>query len=265
MDKTKPPVEPVHVPDRDDVHVVANRCPFCRDTVSVDDDATLVCQRCLARHHAPCWSEDKRGGGRCSACGATERLAPVKAPTLRATGTRVLLLFLATIGVLTMLLVGVVVALLPRDMTPAATSRAPDDYVIAQTLTPRAFQVPDGMTLLVSDGTRTGAVVFDSQRSDPEWATFRWFLRDGPGTLDPREPGVRTGTGATVRVMGESGLRVRFGPFDLEWSGGAPGGGFVYASSATRLRLTPDSPAETDPAASTYLDDIGREWPATSR
>lgn len=259
MEKAKQPIEPTPVPDRDDVHVVANRCPFCRDDVSVDDDATLVCQRCLARHHTPCWSEDKRGGGRCSACGATERLAPVKAPTLRARSTRALLLLLATIGVLTLALIAAAFLLL----TPGGSQVEPTDhYVAMQSLEPRAFQVPDGATLLVSDGTHTGAVVFDSQATYPEKATFRWFLRDGPGPLDPADPAVRTGTGETVR---ETGLRVRFGPFDLEWSCGREGLGWVYASPTARLRLTPTPPARVDPTTQTYLDDAGREWPAVGR
>lgn len=93
----------------------------------------------------------------------------------------------------------------------------------------------------------------------PEGTTFRWFLRDGPGTLDPADPAVRTGTSETVRG---SGLRVRFGTFDFEWSYGSPGVGWVYASPTARLRLIDGPPAQVDPTTHTYLDDAGREWPA---
>lgn len=52
------------------------RCPFCHEDVAADSAAT-VCQACLSRHHAPCWSE----GGRCGSCGQTRALeaAPERA------------------------------------------------------------------------------------------------------------------------------------------------------------------------------------------
>src|SRR5581483_4018915 len=41
------------------------RCPFCHENVS-EADPQVACKRCLARHHALCWSE----GGCCSSCHA---------------------------------------------------------------------------------------------------------------------------------------------------------------------------------------------------
>lgn len=62
--KEKQPEPPRPAPERDDVHVARNRCPYCRDDVA--PEASTVCQSCLTRHHAACWDE----AGACSSCGA---------------------------------------------------------------------------------------------------------------------------------------------------------------------------------------------------
>jgi hypothetical protein len=59
--------EPV---ERDDVHVAANRCPFCHEDVEAAE--SVVCRECLARHHSSCWSESEQ----CSACACTVKLQP---------------------------------------------------------------------------------------------------------------------------------------------------------------------------------------------
>lgn len=52
------------------------RCPFCHEDVRREaPEAWVACAGCMARHHAACWDE----AGRCSACGAGERLAPERA------------------------------------------------------------------------------------------------------------------------------------------------------------------------------------------
>ena len=40
------------------------RCPYCHETVRVEDDAWTVCGACLARHHEACWDEH----GCCASC-----------------------------------------------------------------------------------------------------------------------------------------------------------------------------------------------------
>lgn len=54
------------------------RCPYCHDACGPDDPRAMVCQQCLSRHHAGCWSE---GGGRCASCASTRALQP-SAPAL---------------------------------------------------------------------------------------------------------------------------------------------------------------------------------------
>lgn len=44
--------------------VVAFRCPFCHDTLSIHGGEWVACQTCLARHHVKCWTE----AGSCSSC-----------------------------------------------------------------------------------------------------------------------------------------------------------------------------------------------------
>ncbi|MCA8924195.1 MAG: hypothetical protein KDD82_20465 [Planctomycetes bacterium] len=65
----KPPADRPPPPEaRDDVRVVANRCPYCRDDVASAEG--VVCRECLTRHHPGCWDE----AGRCSSCSSRERL-----------------------------------------------------------------------------------------------------------------------------------------------------------------------------------------------
>ncbi|MBL4844206.1 MAG: hypothetical protein JKY65_01660 [Planctomycetes bacterium] len=68
------PVEPAReVPERDDVHVASNRCPFCHEDVTPDE--SVACQGCLARHHRECWTES---GAACSSCGSEVCLEPAQ-------------------------------------------------------------------------------------------------------------------------------------------------------------------------------------------
>lgn len=57
-------------PERDDVQLTVNRCPFCHTNVA-QDTAQVVCKGCLARHHTACWDESHE----CSACGHALRMA----------------------------------------------------------------------------------------------------------------------------------------------------------------------------------------------
>ena len=50
------------------VHVAQSKCPFCHDTVEVQDRA--VCATCVAVHHLACWTEH----GACAACGGEQVL-----------------------------------------------------------------------------------------------------------------------------------------------------------------------------------------------
>jgi hypothetical protein len=47
------------------------RCPFCHDSIETVEERWLACERCLARHHAPCWRE----AGRCASCASPSALA----------------------------------------------------------------------------------------------------------------------------------------------------------------------------------------------
>lgn len=76
----KPKSTPEPAPEVEaDPRVVANRCPFCRESVRPEEERWVVCAQCLARQHAECWDE----GGRCAACNHTQRmLAPTPTPQL---------------------------------------------------------------------------------------------------------------------------------------------------------------------------------------
>lgn len=81
---------------RDDVHVHgpgALRCPFCHDAVDVDAAvAWVACERCLARHHEPCWHEAGRCGGCAHEVALAGRLGPASgAPPRSAAALRIAL------------------------------------------------------------------------------------------------------------------------------------------------------------------------------
>lgn len=56
------------------------RCPFCHDDVQPAVDAWTACARCLARHHAACWSD----AARCATCGHGEGLGNERKAVQRA-------------------------------------------------------------------------------------------------------------------------------------------------------------------------------------
>ncbi len=65
--KERPRREPEPA-ERDDVHVAANRCPFCHTDI-LGEGLKQGCPSCMAWHHTDCWRE---GGLSCSSCGFTE-------------------------------------------------------------------------------------------------------------------------------------------------------------------------------------------------
>jgi hypothetical protein len=72
----KPPAEPqAPVEPTGPAPVIGskiNRCPFCHEGLRAESRDWVACGKCLARHHRGCWSE----GGKCSACGSSERVEP---------------------------------------------------------------------------------------------------------------------------------------------------------------------------------------------
>ncbi|MCA8920681.1 MAG: hypothetical protein KDD82_02660 [Planctomycetes bacterium] len=52
------------------VEGAGTRCPYCHETVAVEEESWTVCAHCLARHHAGCWDEH----GSCSTCAGTTPL-----------------------------------------------------------------------------------------------------------------------------------------------------------------------------------------------
>lgn len=54
------------------------RCPYCHESVSLDDEEWYACQSCLGRHHSACWVQH----GHCSSCSSEDYFekAAQKAP-----------------------------------------------------------------------------------------------------------------------------------------------------------------------------------------
>ncbi len=72
--KQRPPAPDVMseepIPQVDVAHSPV-RCPYCHDSCTAEDLDAIVCQKCLSRHHAGCWHEDRK----CASCGSKRALA----------------------------------------------------------------------------------------------------------------------------------------------------------------------------------------------
>ena len=69
VDKARQPQRP-H-PERSDLIVGTNRCPFCHDDIQIEASDWVACFNCQARHHRTCWVET----GACGSCGETRFVA----------------------------------------------------------------------------------------------------------------------------------------------------------------------------------------------
>jgi hypothetical protein len=246
MKKAQHDAPPPGLAQRDDVRLLANRCPFCRDDVSQDSELSVACQACLTRHHAPCWQE----AGRCSSCGDERVLARLKTPrrgkAILGRLAYVSLGFMLAMG----LIVGAVVyvAFQVYDGSQAGTVQASTD---------RARSVPDGAVVQVSDGSVYGAFRLYGQSTSPEQASYSFRWVDAQGKL-------HSGEGVARRSSGPGGGQhspyVIFGPFSLEWSMSGAGSGWIYPGS-TYVRVTPYLEFEAAKLYSLepYTDGAGRE------
>jgi len=84
--------------------------------------------------------------------------------------------------------------------------------------------VSDGTIILLKKGATFGACIIENQSMRPERVQYRWYFRsDGKGTF-------RNADAAAFHTGEGEAERITFGPFDLGWSGHAPGSGYVYYS-----------------------------------
>lgn len=71
MDKLQTQAPPAKTTPQVEVQASPVRCPYCHTDCQPEDEAAIVCQRCLSRHHGGCWRE---GNNACSSCGSTKAL-----------------------------------------------------------------------------------------------------------------------------------------------------------------------------------------------
>ncbi len=100
--------------------------------------------------------------------------------------------------------------------------------------------IPNDYVILVRSGKTFGCFVPRNQYKRGESLEYEWYYRtDGGGKFDPRDPNVKSGHSFSgVYVSGGGILRVKFGPFAIEWSGNGPGWGFLYYDGNN---VSPDS------------------------
>ena len=100
--------------------------------------------------------------------------------------------------------------------------------------------IPNGKVVLVRLGDSYGAFILTNQFLNPERMEFTWYLRtDGKSVFDAQDPSVTKGSG--------SGSKIRFGPFNVSWSGAGDGQGWIcyrhfageaIASNSVRICVT---------------------------
>jgi len=90
-----------------------------------------------------------------------------------------------------------------------------------------AFLVEDGDLVLFRKAETFGALVVTAQRLKPEEMEFEWYYReDGGGNL--ATPNAAVVHGESTASIPTSSVNIRFGPFELQWSGGDNGFGWLY-------------------------------------
>jgi len=89
--------------------------------------------------------------------------------------------------------------------------------------------ISDGTIILVQKNGIYGAFKLYNQKLTPESADFKWWYRtDGKGRFDDSSE-VKKGDGAT-QLKSQYANFIRFGPFEIMWSGNTTGKGYVYYS-----------------------------------
>jgi hypothetical protein len=175
--KDQEPAPPREAPrTRDDVAV--HRCPFCHDTIRIDDEAWVACARCLARHHDGCFAE----GARCGACGHEATLVRPAPPASR---SRVGLIVVGFVGAIVLALV--VLAALMVARPPVVRESVVIPRAAATALVPLEFAI---------DGDRRG-------RDGVPTGDDEVFIEEVLGSR------ANLGPGAEVVVRGRFALRTR--------------------------------------------------------
>jgi len=126
--------------------------------------------------------------------------------------------------------------------------------------------VPDDYVVLVRSGNTFGCFIPRNQNKKGESTEYDWYYRtDGLGKFSADDPKVQSGHSFTGLYQPEvESLLINFGPFEIPWSGGGAGWGFVYydynpdppdRSGADVLRI-----CSTDMKTLTYLDARDPRW-----
>ena len=97
--------------------------------------------------------------------------------------------------------------------------------------------IPDSTAIVFKKDDTIGVAIISNMRNTPnEGCDVQWFLRtDGALDFSPAALGLTTGTIKHTK-------RIKFGPFDTEWSVAGPGRGYVYFDDAyyTGVVVQPD-------------------------
>lgn len=124
--------------------------------------------------------------------------------------------------------------------------------------------VPDDFVILVRRGNEFGCFIPRNQYKKGESLEYDWYYRtDGLGRFDPDDPKVRSGHSfAGPYVQGSGGVVIKFGRFEIPWSGNGPGWGFVYFDYNPPDRKSPDilRICATDVKSLDYLDARQKKW-----
>jgi hypothetical protein len=125
--------------------------------------------------------------------------------------------------------------------------------------------IPDDYVILVRRGDLFGCFIPRNQFKKGESVEIEWYFRgDGVGYFNSDDPNVHSGrsfVGPYIPGIGQS-LAIKFGPFEIPWSGNERGWGFIYydynppdRAAADILRIS-----ATDVKTLEYLDARDPKW-----
>jgi hypothetical protein len=126
-----------------------------------------------------------------------------------------------------------------------------------------AVPVSSGQVVLVRKGEVYGAFVLTSQSSTPEAARFIWrYGTDSAGGFNTGDPGVTSSIDPKPTEKPHGAPVIRFGPFEITWSGGPNGAGWIYYAKTPGDKLAADDLAicVTDERSMNNLRPRDKKW-----
>jgi hypothetical protein len=106
--------------------------------------------------------------------------------------------------------------------------------------------IPDDFVILVRRGNIFGCFIPRNQGKKGESLEYDWYFRtDGLGRFSPDDPQVQSGHSFAGPYPQVSPVRIKFGPFEIDWSGTMNWGYLYYNSPIFKVQKVTEWSDET--------------------